>query len=100
MLFFLLPSLLTGNTQLYNYGSYPVYQGKDLGLTYTPQRSFFRIWAPTAERTELLIYKNATSTVPVSRISMRKADAGTWTAAVMGDQKKLFYTFRVIRKIA
>jgi pullulanase len=96
MVVFLLPSLLPGYSQLYDYANYPVYQGKDLGLEYTPQKSVFRVWAPTAEKTELLIYKSATSAEPVSRIGMRKSDAGTWTATIKGDQRKLFYTFRVM----
>lgn len=32
------------------YDRYPVYRGDDLELTYSPEGSSFRLWAPSAER--------------------------------------------------
>ena len=40
-----------------NYNDYPVYSGKDLGLTYTPDSSTFRVYAPSAESMRLLLYQ-------------------------------------------
>ncbi len=36
--------------------AYPVYNGTDLGLTYSPTQSAFRIWSPPADNAQLLIY--------------------------------------------
>ena len=41
-----------------NKTSYPVYSGKDLGLTYTPTAATFKIWAPTATAAKLNLYKS------------------------------------------
>ena len=40
-----------------NYNDYPVYSGKDLGLTYTPDSSTFRVYAPSAKSMRLLLYQ-------------------------------------------
>src|SRR5512135_2621511 len=74
---------------------YPVYGGKDLGLTYRPSHSMFRIWAPTAEKAELRLYATGTGGRVLSVVDMKKAEAGTWTASVGGDQKGKYYAFRV-----
>lgn len=38
------------------YDRYPVYRGDDLELTYSPEGSSFRLWAPSAERVRLRLY--------------------------------------------
>ena len=43
-------------TQPGKFDNYPVYIDTDLGLQYTPQQSFFRIWSPTANEAELRLY--------------------------------------------
>ena len=35
---------------------YPVYQGTDLGVLYTPEMTLFRVWAPSATSILLRIY--------------------------------------------
>jgi len=52
---FLLFFSMTVNAQTINYDLYPVYNGKDLGLTYRRGSSFFRIWSPPAEQAELVL---------------------------------------------
>lgn len=32
------------------------YEGDDLGLSYTPERSAFRLWAPTSQEAQLVLY--------------------------------------------
>lgn len=49
---FIMPFI--SQAQVKNFDSYPVYTGIDLGLLYTSQQCVFRIWAPTAEKAELL----------------------------------------------
>ena len=41
--------------QLDSFDKYPPYYGQDLELAYTPQRSVFTLWAPTASKTRLNI---------------------------------------------
>ena len=62
--------------------SYPVYSGKDLGLTYTPTAATFKIWAPTATAAKLNIYKSDLGGTAVRSITMHKADNGVWYLSV------------------
>jgi len=75
------------------YDSYPVYNGNDLGLTYSKAKSTFRIWAPTAKSVTLNLYTGNIE-VPV-RKEMRKDLNGTWTFTLGGDMKGLQYAFQV-----
>lgn len=87
--------MVTTRAQVPDYGAYPVYDGNDLGLTYQPSHSAFRIWAPTAEVAELRLYDKGTGGRLLQTVVMTKAEAGTWTANVGGDQKGKYYSFRV-----
>ena len=35
----------------------PVYEGLDLGVTWTSEKTFIRIWAPTAQRVFFRLYR-------------------------------------------
>src|SRR5580692_9111421 len=50
------PASSTQAAQHAPYDQYPVYTGKDLGLTYSKAGSRFRIWSPTATQAQLLLY--------------------------------------------
>ena len=101
MLFGFLIQLFSGKAQKTNpiaigFNKYPVYTGRDLGLTYSATKSVFRIWSPTAEKAELLLYKDGTVGSPATTVPMQKSNDGTWIATQTGDKKGLFYTFRVM----
>ncbi len=76
------------------YDSYPVYTGKDLGLTYTPQQSVFRIWSPSAQQAKLFLYTASSDLEPVS-FDMKKDKNGTWVLFLKGDKKNMKYSFCV-----
>lgn len=78
-----------------DYAGYPVYYEKDLGLTYSKEFSIFKIWAPTAEKGELLFYKDGIGGEPYKVIPLEKGIRGTFHSQVEGDIKGVFYTFRV-----
>jgi len=78
-----------------DYDKFPVYSGNDLGITYTPESSKFRIWAPTAENAKILLYDKGLGGTPVSEKVMKKDADGTWLAQIDGDLKGKFYTFRI-----
>ena len=96
ILFSFLISLLSLMGQGVNYETYPVYKGTDLGLTYSSLASKFKIWSPVAEKAQLIIYENGTGGEPLQAIDMRRNEAGTWAAALKGNQKGKFYVFRVM----
>lgn len=70
------------------------YGGNDLGNTYTPQHTKFRLWAPTASEAKLVTYKNWNDKIG-AEINMQQGEKGTWTAELKGNQKGLFYTYKV-----
>lgn len=70
------------------------YGGNDLGNTYTPQHTKFRLWAPTASEAKLVTYKNWNNKIG-AEINMQQGEKGTWTAELKGNQKGLFYTYKV-----
>jgi len=95
MLFLLLFLSMRARSQQPDYATYPAYSGNDLGLTYTPASTGFRIWAPVADKVQLSLYQDGLGGEPLQRLDMVKADQGTWRADLNGDHAGKFYTFRV-----
>lgn len=96
MAFALLSQLFQGRSQSNLYSNYPAYEGKDLGLTYSPNQSGFKIWSPPAEKCQLLLYEKGEGGEPLETIEMAKHAQGIWLAHLQGDHKNQFYTFRVM----
>lgn len=70
------------------------YDGNDLGLDYSPRRSVFRLWAPTSQKAELVLYDSWDGEASAA-LPMNRDIGGTWTIAVDGDLDGKFYTYRV-----
>ena len=77
------------------YDSYPVYKGNDLGLTYSSKSSLFRIWAPTAEKAQIIFYNTGDGGESTGFLDRSKDLNGTWSTKTIGDVKGKFYVFRV-----
>ncbi len=77
------------------------YDGEDLGVTYTPQQTTFKVWAPTSKSLKINLYDNGTP-LSVSKekgdntiketLTMTRGDKGTWTATKTGDLHGTYYT--------
>jgi len=70
------------------------YEGEDLGLTYAPERSFFRLWAPTSQEAEVVLYSSWNGGA-LRNLPMLRDTRGTWILSVDGDLAGQFYTYRV-----
>ncbi|PFB32098.1 type I pullulanase [Bacillus cereus] len=70
------------------------YSGNDLGNIYMPQHTKFRVWAPTASEAKLVTYKKWKDKIG-TEINMQQGEKGTWKAELKGNQKGLFYTYKV-----
>lgn len=70
------------------------YNGDDLGLRYTPERSVFCLWAPTSQEAELVIYSSWEGEAEL-KLPMTREAKGTWRVTVEGDLEGKFYTYRV-----
>jgi len=77
------------------YDDYPVYEGNDLGLTYTPQQSTFKIWGPTADQSRIHLYEKGLGGDPIETLDMERTDQGVWAISIDNDLKNNFYTFQV-----
>jgi pullulanase len=98
LLMMLITGLLCGcNTKPHykSFDEYPVYEGSDLELTYSPQASKFRVWAPTADQVKILLYDNGYEGGAYQTLDMDRAEQGTWTLKVNENLKGKFYTFQI-----
>ena len=70
------------------------YSGNDLGNLYTPTKTFFRLWAPTASEACLVTYQKWDSKKG-KELAMKQDEKGTWVAELIGDRDELIYTYKV-----
>ena len=73
------------------------YDGDDLGLTYTKDKSTFKVWAPTAENMVLNVYESGTkgNDDKIASYQMVKAEKGVWVYELSGDWNGKYYTYTV-----
>ena len=82
------------------FNTYYIYDGDDLGCTYTMTKSTFKLWAPTAANVTLKLYKTGT---PVdlggSNLSysyhMNYTGHGVWSLTMKDDLNRYYYTYLV-----
>jgi pullulanase len=72
------------------------YEGSDLGVTYSKDKTDFRVWAPTSEAVNVLIYDAGIQGTLVSTTPMKKDVNGTYIASIKGDLKDRYYTYQVV----
>ncbi|MBQ5619841.1 MAG: type I pullulanase, partial [Alistipes sp.] len=73
-------------------GDWPVPEAPICEMNYTPEKTTFALWAPTAEEVEVHLY---TAGVEEEVIAMQPAEACMWHAEKEGDLQGKEYTFRV-----
>ena len=78
------------------FDTYPVYKGADLGLTYTKKHSTFRIWAPTAQKAQVIFYNRGDGNQVTGQFDMNKSVDGTWTITINRNLEGTFYVFKVL----
>ncbi|MEZ4962671.1 MAG: type I pullulanase [Saprospiraceae bacterium] len=94
LLFFM--TQLIAQPKYASFDDYPVYEGNDLGLTYSPQRSTFKIWSPLGTSAKINLYKQGTGGEPALTQNMDKDEAtGVFSVTLEGDLEGMFYTFQV-----
>lgn len=71
-----------------------IYLGDDLGTVYSPEMTQFRVWAPMANRVELLLYEQGDA-IESTSYEMKRDQKGTWVVELAGDWHSKFYTYRV-----
>ncbi len=73
------------------------YPGTDLGCTWAPEKTCFRLWAPTAKSVALNLYRSGDPNNQdlLEQIPMIPAEKGTWIAEKQGNLNGIYYTFTV-----
>lgn len=67
-----------------------------LGQNYTPEKTDFTLWAPTAKTVELVLYDGQEENSPEKEtVLMDKGEKGTFTTVLNGDQHGTVYTYRL-----
>ena len=75
------------------------YEGDDLGATWSPEKTVFKVWAPTADAVSVNLYANGGETGMdslIRSVSMTADRNGTWVATVEGDLNGTYYTYGVL----
>ena len=73
------------------------YEGHNLGARWTPQKTVFRVWAPTAEDVTVNLYRSGNPHADdlLTQLHMTRDVQGTWVAERMGDLNGVYYTYLV-----
>lgn len=73
----------------------PTYNGKDLGFSYSPNSTTFKIWSPIAEKMTLRLYEAGNGGDVLETIYMDKNDeTGVWSTTVNKYLNKTYYTYQ------
>ena len=73
-----------------------VYTGNDLGVSYTPASTSFKVWSPEATEVKLRLYGAGDGGAATSTVELNKGDSGIWQATVQGDLQNTYYTFQTL----
>lgn len=75
------------------------YLGNDLGVTWAPEHTTFRLWAPTADTVSVHLFQSGTQGTNdrIRTVFMQPSSHGTWTVTVEGDLNGIYYTYVVSR---
>ncbi len=63
-----------------------------LGAIYAPDKTIFRVWAPTASKVRLNVYDCPSGGRP-RLLTMSRHRDGTWSTMLLGDWRGIYYTY-------
>jgi len=74
------------------------YHGSDLGAHWSPSKTVFRLWAPTAQEVSVNLYRGGTHGQDdlLCQLRMYPDQKGTWVAERMGNLNGIYYTYQVL----
>ena len=79
--------------------SYEAYNGNDLGATYSPTQTTFKVWAPTASKVQIKRYTTGSDSEAGASVietkDMTKGGQNVWSITISGDLKNTYYTYLV-----
>lgn len=72
-----------------------IYNGNDLGFTYSPLKTSFKVWTPVASEVRILLFKSPQGDEFATHVLARDAK-GTWSVTIPGDLNNSYYLYEVI----
>jgi pullulanase len=75
-----------------------VYEGTDLGLTYSPERSTFKVYMPEGAKVVMSFYEDGDTSESYLVDQMIRGENGIWETTIEGDLLGKFYDFQVYRE--
>jgi len=74
---------------------YPIPKTPVTGPVYHAKGTEFQVWAPTADKVELLLYQDPLGGDPSGNWNFREGGAGVWKLTAPGDLAGTYYVYRV-----
>ncbi|WP_422006203.1 type I pullulanase [Roseivirga pacifica] len=74
---------------------YPIYEGNDLGMTYTPASTLLKIWSPAAQSVKVKLYEKGDGDNLIDEFKMKRDKQGVWSYKLKGDHAGEYYTYQV-----
>ncbi len=75
------------------------YDGGDLGSTYTPEKTTWKIWSPLADAVEVRLYARGSDSEEGASFlgahSCRPSGRGVWSLSLEGDYHGIYYTYGI-----
>ncbi len=68
------------------------YDGQ-LGSIYSKDSTTFKVWSPVSKEVKLLLYKNASDSIPYATYEMKRNEAGVWSVKVNGNLNGVYYLY-------
>lgn len=92
-------------TTVGDYSTYATYSGTDLGSTYTPEATTFKVWSPTSTEVTVKLYATGSDeedgAAELSEYAMTLDTAtGVWSANVKGDLQNTYYTYFIKNELS
>ncbi|MCW0482621.1 type I pullulanase [Gaoshiqia sediminis] len=78
-----------------DFSTFPFYGGNDLGVFLTEKGASIKIWTPTAQAVQFLVYRQSHGGTPIRIDELVPSEQGCWKLELDGDLAGLYYTFRV-----
>ena len=78
-----------------SYDAENAYSGNDLGCTYTPEQTTFKVWSPLATSVVLCRYAAGNGGSAIEELPLEQGAKGVWSVTVPGDIVNTYYTYKV-----
>ena len=72
------------------------YDGDDLGATWTPEGTSFKLWAPTASNVFLNLFDAGSGPGLKDVYDLSRGEKGIWSVFLPGDLSGMYYTYSII----